>query len=188
MDINKLYTGDYSKEGYEDGMSSAENDKPKSKLSIFRAVNPTNYVWQYDNAFESYTRSFDKGYDDGLRKKNEVHYPNSDTGGTGNAKLGGNLMAGGYSYDHQVNLLEEFQRHLRTLKTYLQQSNEAYEQQINKAAELGFYDDYVDGLKKRQAAFSQNVNQVIELIDRQYDKSETDHKDEIVRLRQEAQK
>ena len=39
--IYKLYSGDYSKDG---------------------AVHPLNYVWAFNNAYESFMKNYDKGY------------------------------------------------------------------------------------------------------------------------------
>jgi len=46
----KIYSGDYSKDGYDSGIDDAKHHKPKNKFKFFKAVNPINYVWAFDNA------------------------------------------------------------------------------------------------------------------------------------------
>jgi hypothetical protein len=53
----KLYSGDYSQEGYEFGMKASKNHHAKNKLTFIKAVNPINYAWNFNNAFDSVTKN-----------------------------------------------------------------------------------------------------------------------------------
>jgi len=58
----KIYSGDYSKDGYDSGIDDAKHHKPKNKFKFFKAVSPINYVWAFDNAYQSFMGNYDKAY------------------------------------------------------------------------------------------------------------------------------
>tara|TARA_R110001592_G_scaffold213767_4_gene466599 strand:+ start:989 stop:1534 length:546 start_codon:yes stop_codon:yes gene_type:complete len=177
--LNKIYTGDYSEEGYIAGINSSEKNKPKNKLGVIKSIHPINYAWQFSNAYKSYMRSYDKGYIDGQRKQNDVHYKNSSKGEK--------MQSANQSFALQLQILQEFERNLCTLKEYLAVIPENYGQQIAASASLGFVDDYVNGLTKRQRDFANKISQTMSLIEQQRSRINELHKSEINRLRQLAQ-
>ena len=179
MSGKQIWAGDYSEEGYTDGINASEKHQPKNKLSFLKEVHPINLAWQFDNAIGSYSDSYDKGYVDGQRKLNNVHYRSE--GELNHMTITNN------NYELQLKVLGEFERHLDVLKTYLNEVPERYGQQIKTTASLGFVEDYVDGLSKRQKEFTRKIAQTISLIDQQKGRIESAHKAEISRLKQVAQ-
>lgn len=71
----KIYSGDYTKEGYDKGIDTAKKHLPKNKFTFFKAVHPINYIWNFDQAFDSYMQSYNSGYGDGLRINHQVYNP-----------------------------------------------------------------------------------------------------------------
>ncbi|MDD2829113.1 MAG: hypothetical protein PHW18_06020 [Sulfuricurvum sp.] len=78
----KIYSGDYSKDGYEKGVEDAKNQTSKNKFSFFKAVNPVNYVWKFSDSYDSYMNNYDTGYLDGQRVTNEIYNDTNQTKGT----------------------------------------------------------------------------------------------------------
>lgn len=75
----KVYSADYSKNGYEDGIKNSTNKEAKNKFIFFKAIHPINYVWKFNNAFDSYMRNYDLGYLDGQRVNNQVYNDTNQT-------------------------------------------------------------------------------------------------------------
>ena len=80
----KIYSGDYSKDGYDSGIDDAKEHKPRNKFKFFKAVNPINYVWAFDNAYQSFMGNYDKGYLDGQRVNHQVYNTTHIQGATVN--------------------------------------------------------------------------------------------------------
>lgn len=78
----KIYSGDYSKDGYNNGIENAKEGKPKNKFAFFKAVNPINYIWKFTNAYDSYMKNYDNGYLDGQRVNNDIYNDTNQTKGT----------------------------------------------------------------------------------------------------------
>lgn len=78
----KIYSGDYSKDGYEKGIQDSKKQAPKNKFSFFKAVNPANYIWKFGNAYDSYMKNYDTGYLDGQKVTNKIYNDTNQTKGT----------------------------------------------------------------------------------------------------------
>jgi len=154
-DIFKIYTGDYSKEGYDGGIDDAKKAKPKNKLKFFKAVNPINCVWNFNNAYDSFVQNYDKGYLDGQRVVNEV-YTNSTKG---------EKMSSSQNYEYHLQLLDELQRNLNNLKPKIDELRNKYNNQLNAMHSAGFFDDYIDPLKERYMVFKSKIEELQNLID-----------------------
>lgn len=154
-DMFKIYTGDYSKEGYDGGIDDAKKAKTKNKFKFFKAVNPINYVWNFNNAFDSFMQNYDKGYLDGQRVVNEV-YTNSTQG---------EKMSSNQNYEYHLQLLDELQRNLNNLKPKVDELREKYNNQLNTMHSAGFLDDYINPLKERYMVFKSKIEELQNLID-----------------------
>jgi len=168
-DMFKIYTGDYSKEGYESGMDDAKEGKPKNKYKFFKAVNPINYVWNFNNAYDSFMQNYDKGYLDGQRVVNEV-YTN---------KTQGERMSGNQNYKYHLQLLDGLQKELNSLKLFINEIEENYNNQINSMHSAGFYDDYINTLKQKYLVFKSRMQELQNLID--------EHKGKISKIEQDIE-
>ncbi len=78
----KIYSGDYSKDGYEKGIEDSKNQTQKNKFSFFKAISPANYIWKFGDSFDSYMKNYDTGYLDGQRVTNEIYNDTNQTKGT----------------------------------------------------------------------------------------------------------
>lgn len=151
----KIYSGDYSKEGYDSGIDDAKNKRAKNKFKFFKAVNPINYVWNFNNAYDSFMQNYNEGYLDGQRVVNEV-YTTTKTKGAGMDKN---------SYEYHLKLIEDFERKLNSLKVYLDNISQQYQKQINAMGSAGFNTNYTDTLKDRYLTFKNKIDNLQELID-----------------------
>ena len=102
-DIFKIYSGDYSKEGYDQGIEDRKENKPKNKFKFFKAVNPINYVWAFNNAFDSFNKNYDKGYLDGQRVEHNIYSSSNQTKGASVQKD---------SYENHIRMLKDFKQNL----------------------------------------------------------------------------
>jgi hypothetical protein len=102
----KIYSGDYSKDGYEYGIDDRKENRSKNKFKFFKAIHPLNYVWAFNNAYESFMKNYDRGYLDGQRVEHNI-YNTNQTKGTSMAND---------SYDNQLRMLDDFGRNLVALR------------------------------------------------------------------------
>ncbi|MBT6048251.1 MAG: hypothetical protein HOG49_15725 [Candidatus Scalindua sp.] len=182
MDIKKVWTGDYTSEGYNDGLnrSNQKSSKPKNKLTFFTAAHPMNIAgWQFSNAFKSYATGYDTGYDDGLRKKHDIFQSQSSS-------IGGSSMSGGQlNLETQLMFVQEFNRNLDILKDYLSNTSETYKNKINEANSFGANSmaiQYVDVLQNKHNEFDSKINELMSLIESQQSRVRSDHEDKLTRL------
>ncbi len=151
-DFKKIYFGDYSKEGYDDGFQDSDNNRPKNKFKFFKAVHPLNYIWNFNNSYDSYMRNYDKGYLDNQRVKHNV-YSKSQIKGFGMA-----------SYEEQLAMLENFDDSLETLRGKISELKEKYKHQIDFMESKGFFEEYISALRQKYEVFSQKIDDMNNLI------------------------
>lgn len=108
MDFKKVYLGDYSDEGYSDNFSDGKEGNPRDKFKFFKAVNPINLVWNFDNSWETYQRSGDRGYIDGERVRHEMF------GAANMHNKGVNMST--ESYGNMIWILSNMKRQLKSIK------------------------------------------------------------------------
>lgn len=177
MDIKKIWTGDYSKEGYDKGFSDGMHGKPKNKLSFVTAINPINYVLRYDNAFQSYMGKYDDGHLDANRKSNDLY---SST----NQITGGNSM-GTDSYARQLQVLNDAKDKMELLKKRISDLKESYAGQISYAENNAFMSDYAIQLRQKHGRFGTHIDEFITALNREKSMLEK-HEAIIQRLRNQA--
>lgn len=154
--FSKIYTGDYSKEGYDAGMGDRKSGKPKNKLKVLKTLHPVNYFWQFDNAFESFSQNYDAGYLDAQRVDNEVF---NDTRSTGKGTMTTD------SYERHIGVLENFRNNLIALKRHTTDIKERYSQQLMAMENAGFVQNITQPLQNKYLLFSQKIEQLDALID-----------------------
>ncbi len=155
-DFFKIYSGDYSKDGYDSGIDDAKSKRVKNKFKFFKVVHPINYIWNFNNSYDSFMKNYNEGYLDGQRVVNEVYITNSSKG---------EVMEKD-SYGYHLKLIEEFEAKLDSLKPYLEQISNQYQQQINAMASAGFHTNYTNTLQDRYLTFKSRIDSLHELIDR----------------------
>lgn len=156
MNLFKIYTGDYSKDGYNDGIKDGKKQKAKNKYKFFKAVNPINYIWNFNNSYESFAKNYDIGYTDGQRVKHEIY------------TKGGNMSENTYTY--QLQILHNARNNLEALKKKMLIVRDQYERQIQAAKNAGFMEDYIEQLRAKFSMFSQRIDDTQNLISRHEDR------------------
>lgn len=86
------------------------------------------------------------------------------------------------NYDNQLRMLDDFGQNLITLKNYLEEIKTKYKAQINAMESAGFMQDYTNVLESKYHHFSNKINEINSLIERQGSKI-GNHKDIIENLR-----
>lgn len=154
--LEKIYTGDYSKEGYDAGMSDRQSGRPKNKLKIIKVLHPVNYVWRFDNAFGSFSQHYDAGYLDAQRVAHEVF---NDTRATGRGTMAVD------NYENHLRVLEDFRNNLLALKRYTINIRDKYAQQLLAMENAGFVQNITQPLQNKYQLFSNKIDQLDALID-----------------------
>lgn len=177
----KIYTGNYSKDGYDDGIADAKNKKPKSGFGVLRAVYPTNYIWKFNNSYDSYNENYKIGYTDGQRVNNDIYNSKPPRGpDAGNLpsqskktspsnkpnQQTGASMLDNDRYENHLRMLNEVRQNLVALKRYISERRDEYKQQINVASGAGFMQNIVDQLNEKYQQFSQKVDNITALLER----------------------
>lgn len=204
--IFKIYTGDYSKEGYSRGFIDRKRGKPKQGWGVFKEIHPVNFVWKFNESVQSYNSSYKAGYLDRQRVENEVYrdqpppsakptgfsHEKSPVNVTSNtlskqqSSLGANQMSIGQdSYQNQLRLIRHARNNLQTFRRQLYDLSQRYQQQIRAAESAGYMQDMIEPLRKRYSQFAVKIDQLDNMISK-HDNLIKDHEDKIVRLMNEA--
>jgi len=152
----KIYTGDYTKNGYDSGISDSKKHIPKNKFKVLKILHPINYIWKFGNSFDSFTKNYDKGYLDGQRVNHQV-YSSTQPKGT-------NMTTDNFS--NHLRMLNEVNTNLTSLKRYMNDMRENYKKQIDVAENGLFLEDFTNPLKEKHQRFSGKVDGMISQIDR----------------------
>ena len=150
-DIFKVYSGDYSKDGYDQGIEDRKENKPKNKFKFFKAVNPINYVWAFNNAFDSFNKNYDKGYLDGQRVEHNIYSSSNQTKGASVQKD---------NYENHIRMLKDFKQNLLALKRHIQVIKEKYKKQIDAMESAGFMKETVSPLRNKYQIFSSKIDDI----------------------------
>jgi len=110
MSFKKIYLGDYTEEGYDTGFKDGKKNLPKNRFKFFKAIHPVNLIWNFDNAWETFQRNYDKGYIDDERVEHDVYYK-SDTTQQGASTMTVN------NYATQLAILNQFEANLLSLNS-----------------------------------------------------------------------
>lgn len=140
--FKKIYTADYSVEGFHDGVLDGKNSRPKNVLKIIRQVHTLNYFWKFNRAYQTYTESYHKGYDDGQRVRESIFQ---------------NSINQSCFYHKEMNNMDYYEQHISAIQNSIDdltfiismfdQSLDLYNLQINNAGKAGLLKNYVDQLK-----------------------------------------
>ena len=163
-DLFKIYTADYSKDGYDHGINDSKNHLTKNKFKFFKVLHPINYIWNFNYAFDTFYKNYNKGYLDGQRVNHEIYSTNRVNKTTNNIK--GANMAGVDRYENHLNMVSEVKREILTLKRYLAEIDVKYKHQIDIAEATGFMTNYTDPLKDKYKTFSQKITDLTNMIER----------------------
>lgn len=150
-DIYKVYSGDYSKDGYDQGIEDRKEKRPKNKFKFFKAVNPINYVWAFNNSYDSFMKNYDKGYLDGQRVEHNIYSSSNQTKGASMQKD---------SYANHISMLENFKESLQGLKREIKLVKEQYKKQINAMESAGFMEETVAPLRNKYQTFSSKIDKI----------------------------
>jgi hypothetical protein len=167
----KIYTADYSEQGYEQGVNDAKNHKPKNTFTVLKIISPINYLWRFNNAFDSFSEHYHHGFVDGQRVNNHIYQEIQPTG---------NNMTAVDSYINQLRMLEELKILIASLKRYLITMEQQYKQQINSAENAGFMQEYTEQLKQKHQRFATKIEALTQCIERHTVKLE--QQEEIIRI------
>ena len=152
--IFKIYSGDYSKDGYDSGIDDAKEHKPKNKFKFFKAVNPINYVWAFNNSYESFMSNYDKGYLDGQRVNHKI-YNSTNKGAIVNNK----------SYENHLKMISQLKQTLTVLQNTIENLKDNYKRQIDAMESATFMDNYITPLRSKYSEFSQIIDTLQNMID-----------------------
>ncbi len=156
--FKKLYLGDYSKDGYDSGINDAKNKRVKNKFKFFKVAHPINYIWNFNNSYDSFMKNYNEGYLDGQRVNHNIY--------SSNQQKGVNMGFDNDSYENHLRMLGEARVNLKNLKRYMQERRDEYKAQINKAKSAGFVTNYVDQLKTKYNKLEQEIDVVLSMLDR----------------------
>ena len=176
--FKKIYFGDYTEEGYDTGFNDSKKHQPKNRFKFFKATHPVNWIWNFDNAWETFQRNYDKGYINNEQVEHNVYYKNNIT------QKGANTMTVN-NYAAQLAILNQFEKDLQSLKQCLSTLNTNYKQQMNSLKGMGFMVDYTNTLQTRYVTFDGKISDMLTMIDKHL-QTIADHKDEIEKNLQQA--
>lgn len=151
----KVYSGDYSKDGYDSGIDDAKEHKPKNKFKFFKAVNPINYVWAFNNSYESFMGNYDKGYLDGQRVDHQIYNTIKTQGATVNNQ----------SYESHLQMISRLKDTLVSLQNRMEFLQKKYKRQIDMMENASFMDNYIIPLRDKYSQFSQIIDTLQTMID-----------------------
>ena len=152
----KIYSGDYSKDGYNGGIEDGKSKRVTNRFRFFKAIHPINYIWNFNNSYDSFMQNYKEGYLDGQKVVNEVYTTNRPKG---------DLMEKD-SYEYHLKLIEDFESKLDKLKPYLDDISKQYQRQINAMAGAGFFSNHIIPLQNRYLTFQSKIDSLQSLIDR----------------------
>lgn len=151
----KIYSGDYSKDGYDSGIDDAKEHKPKNKFKFFKAVNPINYVWAFNNSYESFMGNYDKGYLDGQRVNHQVYNTNNTKG----------TLVNNNSYENHLQMINGLTQTLKALQSKVEVLKDNYKKQIDTMENASFMDNYIASLRDKYSEFTQIIESVQSMIE-----------------------
>ncbi len=164
----KIYTGDYSKDGYDSGINDSKNEKPKSGFKVLKAVHPVNYAWKFKNSYDSYSKNYKKGYLDGLRVNHDIYSSNQAKG----------VNMSNDSFSNHLRMISEVRHNLISLKRYITEKRDEYKRQIDVASNAGFANEIVEQLNEKYNLFSQKIDNLTSLLER-HDANIQEQEDDI---------
>ena len=148
----KIYSGDYSKDGYNSGIDDGKNSRPKNRFKFFKAINPINYVWAFNNSYNSFMSNYDTGYLDGQRVVHNVYTTNK----------GGDMNK---NYESHLQMINQLKQTLGNLQNTLATLKDRYKRQIDVMESATFMDNYITPLRSKYAEFSNIIETLQNMID-----------------------
>lgn len=154
----KIYTGDYSEEGYKSGINDAKSSKPKNGLGVKSAIHPLNYVWKFSNSYDSYNQNYAKGYLDGQRVNHDIYNSNQTKG---------DMMGLDTDiYENHLRMVGEVRQNLVALKRFMIEKKDDYLKQIKVARNAGFMGNIVSKLESKFNVFENKINDITAMLDK----------------------
>ena len=144
--LYKIWSGDYSNEGFEYGLKDGKEGKPKNKLRFFKASNPINWFWAFNRAFDSFSRYYDAGYVEGEKVRHQVYSGIGEEG----VKGGGEKMSYVKDYDDAITNLRMLKNNLISIQGELERLKKVYNDRILEAQTKGWMGSYINTMLKKQ--------------------------------------
>lgn len=154
----KIYTGDYSHEGYTYAQEDSLNKKVQNKFRFFKALHPINYIWKFNNSFDSFMKHYDDGY---LSTQNSAH----QTYTTRQHTLEQGTHMGTDNYENHIRMLESFKHNLHALKQQTITTKEHYAKQLLSMESAGFVENITHPLQQKYQLFASKIDALNSLID-----------------------
>jgi hypothetical protein len=178
----KIWSGDYSNEGFEHGLKDGKDGKPKNKLKFFSASNPINWFWAFNNAINSFSKYYDIGYTEGEKVRHQVY------SGIGEKDLKGGNKNMAYTvkdYDDAIRNLNMLKSRLGSAQGELYRVKGLYDKGLQEAQAKGWMKDYIKTMLEKQQIFNDQVDNMIKIIELVKNKIDQDIK-LLYSLKQEA--
>ena len=138
MNIFKIYTANYEAEGYIQGVNAGEKKLPKHHFGVLSTLHPLNYLWTVDSSIESFFSGYNRGYVDGLRKREHI-FTSTQRGAT---------MAETNNYQAIINQLNQRVLIIEDKVRLLNSNLETYREQKDYIIASGLFSDYYDKLNE----------------------------------------
>jgi len=158
--FKKLYLGDYTNEGYDYGLQDGETHRPKNRFRFFKAVHPVNLIWNFNNSWESFQRTYDKGYIDGERVRHHIYDNQNQSKGGSVSSIATN------SAQHRIKLIDDFENEIKKIKPKLEKFVQDYERQIRHLANKGFEDEYIQTLQEKHKQFESKLKDALDSLEK----------------------
>lgn len=133
----RIYTGDYTAVGYQNGVADGKQGKPKSHFGMLKR-HWFNYFWKSQESSNSYSAGYNSGHQDGLKIRENIYHQT----GAGSMNL--------EHYERILTGLRTAENNVRQNINQLESSLAHYERQINAMQSAGFLEDYAVQLRKQQ--------------------------------------
>jgi hypothetical protein len=81
MNFIKFWSADNWQKGYSKGIADGKNNKVRNPVS-YQFIRPFNFIWKFDQAAETYSQGYKRGYHDGKKIYHKVYGTTTSKGGT----------------------------------------------------------------------------------------------------------
>lgn len=157
MDIKKIYTADYSQEGYRDGVDAAKAGQPKSHFGLLRR-HPLNFLWKSDSVGKSYASAYDRGYADGQRVAANIYH---EQPAAASSSSPGETAMSIQQYRQAIQALNQGKHALQDKIRMLDSALDTYRHQVESARGVGLLEDYTQPLERHYRALAQIQAQMV---------------------------
>ena len=163
--IKKILSGDYSQEGFADGVADSQAGKSKDVRGVYRAINPLNFIWRYPIAEKSYMANYHRGYDGWQYRHHGI--TGSETGSCPSTnsqfpkfQKGSNMEY----YRRHIAAINDCVHEFHVIIGKFQESLSRYQSQIQSASVAGFKGDYIDPLETKRRNLERQVQILMDYL------------------------